>query len=93
MHVGDYLVSIQYHLGLEGGQRQSDRTSQTYVEDLKDPDQVRFPTADGLLVTFCMGKSGEQVPFPFPGDLLLDFCHGSAIKGAVRGARSACIVD
>ena len=87
VYVGNYGVSVQGQLGLEGGvsggQNGADRT---YVEDLKDPNEVQLPGGDGFLVIFRMGKLGEQIPFLLLDDLYLDLCHSSAIDGVVSEA-------
>ena len=93
VYVGNYGVSVQGQLGLEGGvsggQNGADRT---YVEDLKDPNEVQLPGGDGFFVIFCMGKLGEQIPFLLLDDLYLDFCHSSAIDGVVSEAHIMYII-
>ena len=52
VNLRNHLVGINRQLGLKWvlSQRIHGRTDLTYVEDLKDPDEVQFPTRDLILI-------------------------------------------
>jgi hypothetical protein len=55
-------------------------SDRTYVEDLKDPDEVLPPNCNVLLVDFPVENPRGHVPFTLLGDFLLDRDHSSAIE-------------
>ena len=55
----NHRIGIDRHLSLKDGQRERDTISRTYVEDTKDPVEIRIPGGNRFLVIFCMDKSRE----------------------------------
>ena len=75
------------------GQRIHGRTDLTYVEDLKDPDEVQFPTRDLILIAPRIEYSWHRSSFTLLGDLVLDGGHGSAIEGSVGETLRASLIQ
>ena len=76
-------IDVDYQLSLEQGQASAraerNKADGTYVEDLKDPHQVRLPCPNRLFIILCVHKPGKYIPSAFLGDLLFDLLHSSAI--------------
>ena len=54
--------------------------SGTYIEDLKDPIEVQFPSSNLLFVVLCMEKLRADIPPTLLDDPLLDFRHSSTLE-------------
>ena len=88
-------MDIDYQFGLGGGflsPWMPNGANRTYVENLKDPDEVLLPTGNLVLVAFREDESEDRIPFTLLDDLALDPSHSPAIGESVSGlAQGACI--
>src|ERR1700733_4614733 len=67
------------------------RSKRTYVEDVKDPDQVLFPSYNLLPITFREDGSDHCVPFTLLYDLPPDPRQSSVIESSVNISLAASI--
>lgn len=56
----------------------------TYIEDVKNPVEVRPPDRDFLFVVLRMENAGNGVPFAQLEDVPLDLRDGAEIKNTIR---------
>ena len=68
----------------------SNRSEKTYVEDVKDSDEVLLPSSNLALIALGKDESMCYVPFTLLDDVFLYFGQGSAVKdvGKYLGQRS-----
>ena len=59
------------------------RTSQTDVEDLKDPDEALLPTCNFVLIAFREDESEDRIPFTPLDHLPVDLDQGSVIETSI----------
>ena len=57
----------------------------TYIEDLKEPAQVRFPCRNHVSVILRVKESREPVPLASFDNLLLYFCNGPTVTSTING--------
>jgi hypothetical protein len=97
MNIGNYHFGIRDHhvgvdcqLSLKWGLLNSwmfNRTNQTHVEDVKNPEEFPIPTGNIVLIALCEHEPRKRIPFTLLPDLLLDLGHGSATGTSVNGLR------
>ena len=74
-------VGVYREFGLETrGWRQSSRIDGTYVENLKDPDEVQPPGRNLVLVVPCVDDPRNRISLSLLDDLPLDIRHGSEAR-------------
>lgn len=66
----------------------SNRVDLTYIEDVKDPDEVMFPNGN-LILVLRVEKSGSHVRFTLLYYLPLNLGHSSVIEALVSKSLSA----
>ena len=64
--------------------RSPNRSNQTHVEDVKDPDEILPPSRNLVFIALRMDESGGCVPFPLLDNLPLDLGQGSAIENTSK---------
>ena len=94
MNLGDGYVCIYREFGLRiKSWQQLYRSNGTYVEDMKDPDEVHPPGGDRFLVVLCVEKSRECIPFTLLDDLFLDIRDSPGIRPEASSVRcSKCVL-
>ena len=67
------------------------RADSTYIEDLKDSDQIKSPDGNLVSIGLRVEKPGGNIPFTLLYDLPLDLGHCSTIGSSVSGLARMCI--
>ena len=62
------------------------RTHLTYIEDVKDLEQVTPPSHNLVLIALRVKNSGSHVPLTLLDDTPLDLGHGSGMKTSASGS-------
>ena len=80
--------------GLEADSQQCSHSSDgTYIEDMKDPVEVRPPGSDRLFIFFRVEKSRDRTSLAPLDDVPLDLSHSPAIMMLVNEPPNVCIPD
>ena len=86
--VGDHGVSVgngymcvdrEFRLGMRD-QWHSYGNDGTYIEDMKEPVQIRFPPRDFFLVVLGVDESGDRISFALLDDLPPNRRHSSVVR-------------
>lgn len=61
------------------------RSDRTYVEDLKDPDEVQPPSGNHIFIVLRVEQSRHHISFALLNDLPLNPRHGSIARTPISG--------
>ena len=79
--LGNSYMCIDREFGLGMlSQQQSYGNDETHVENMKDPDEVRPPARDSILVALCAEMSRNHIPLSLLDDIPFDLRHGSGFR-------------
>jgi hypothetical protein len=93
MNIGKYYMCVDCKFGLSAkGQRCWGRSDRTYIEDMKDPCEIRLPGCNFFLIVLGVEKTRNRVTLALFGNLPLDFCHRPATSGVVSRQSGSYIV-
>ena len=80
--VDGHYMGIYCKLGLETGYQGSRRWSDgTYVEDVENSVEIRFPCGNRVLVILCVEVAGEHISLVQLLNVALDRSHSPVIEG------------